>query len=66
MIAPALANPTGPCRCRMRRRVEGIDLPAEYTRLRGTVHRAHVIKESERVLPTKDYWLKLQPSWSPA
>ena len=26
----ALANPTGACRCRMRRRVQGIDLPAQY------------------------------------
>jgi len=55
----ALANPTGACRCRMRRRVQGIDLPAEYTRLRRTVRRARVIKESEQVLPPKDYWLEL-------
>ena len=55
----ALANPTGACRCRMRRRVQGIDLPAEYMRLRRTAHRARVIKESEQVLPSKDYWLGL-------
>ena len=55
----ALANPTGPCRCRMRRRVEGIDLPAEFARLRETARRARVIKESEQVLPPKDYWLEL-------
>jgi len=58
----ALAHPTGACRCRMRRRVQGIDLPAEYTRLRRTVHRARVIKESEQVLPPKDYWLELSQS----
>ena len=55
----ALANPTGPCRCRMRRRVEGIDLPAQYTALRRTMHQARVIRESEQVLPPKDYWLEL-------
>jgi RNA polymerase sigma-70 factor (ECF subfamily) len=55
----ALANPTGPCRCRMRRRVEGIDLPAQYTALRRTMHGARVIRESEQVLPPKDFWLEL-------
>ncbi len=55
----ALANPTGACRCRMRRQVQGIDLPAEYARLRRTVQRARVFKESEELLPPKDYWLEL-------
>jgi RNA polymerase sigma factor (sigma-70 family) len=55
----ALADPTGPCRCRMRRRVEGIDLPAQYTALRRTMHQARVIRESEQVLPPKDFWLEL-------
>ena len=55
----ALANPTGPCRCRMRRRVESIDLPAQYTALRRTMHGARVIRESEQVLPPKDFWLEL-------
>jgi RNA polymerase sigma factor (sigma-70 family) len=55
----ALANPTGPCRCRMRRRVEGIDLPAQYAALRRTMHGARVIRESEQVLPPKDFWLEL-------
>ena len=58
----ALANPNGACRCRMRRRVQGIDLPAEYARLRKTAQRARVIKESEQVLPPKDYWLELSQS----
>lgn len=55
----ALANPNGACRCRMRGRVKGIDLPAEYARLRATAQRARVIKESEQILPPKDYWLAL-------
>jgi len=55
----ALANPEGACRCRMRRRVQGIDLPAEFARVRATAQRARVIKESEQVLPPKDFWLEL-------
>ncbi|HEX5643101.1 MAG TPA: sigma-70 family RNA polymerase sigma factor [Thermoleophilia bacterium] len=55
----ALAHPDGPCRCRMRRRVEAIDLPAEYARLRVAAGRARVFKDSEQVLPAKDYWLEL-------
>jgi RNA polymerase sigma factor (sigma-70 family) len=54
----ALANPSGACRCRMRRQVQALDLPAEYARLRTTVHRARVYKESELVLPVKDFWLE--------
>jgi RNA polymerase sigma-70 factor (ECF subfamily) len=55
----SLADPSGPCRCRMRRHVAAIDLPAEYRRLRRTAGRARVFKESEQVLPTRDYWLEL-------
>jgi hypothetical protein len=58
----ALADPTGACRCRMRRRVQDVDLPAEYARLRATAQRARVIKESEEVLPPKDYWLESSQS----
>ena len=54
----ALANPGGACRCRMHRRVQAVDLPAAYADLRRTVHRVRVIKESEEVLPPKDYWLE--------
>jgi RNA polymerase sigma-70 factor (ECF subfamily) len=55
----ALVDPDGPCRCRMRRRVEQLDLPAEYARLRRAVGRARVYRESEQVLPPKQYWLGL-------
>jgi RNA polymerase sigma factor (sigma-70 family) len=55
----ALHNPDGACRCRMRRHVKAVDLPAEYARLRRTVHQARVYRESEQVLPAKDYWLGL-------
>jgi RNA polymerase sigma factor (sigma-70 family) len=54
----ALVNPSGACRCRMRRQVQAIDLPAEYSRLRTTVHRVRVYKESELVLPGKNFWLE--------
>ena len=55
----ALADPAGACRCRMRRQVKAIDLPAEYARLRTTVRRARVFKESEQVLPPRDFWLEM-------
>ena len=55
----SLANPEGPCRCRMRRHVQAVDLPAEYARLRRTAGRVRVFKESEQVLPSRDYWLEL-------
>lgn len=55
----SLANPAGPCRCRMRRHVAAIDLPSEYRRVRRTAARVRVFKESEQVLPSRDYWLEL-------
>lgn len=55
----SLHDPSGPCRCRMRRHVRAVDLPAEYARLRRTTHSARVFKESEQVLPPRDYWLEL-------
>jgi RNA polymerase sigma-70 factor (ECF subfamily) len=54
-----LANPKGTCRCRMTRHVLDADLPAEYERLCGVIRRAQVYKQSEQVLPAKDYWLGL-------
>jgi RNA polymerase sigma-70 factor (ECF subfamily) len=55
----SLADPDGPCRCRMRRHVAAVDLPAEYARVRRTALHARVFKESEQVLPPRDYWLEL-------
>jgi len=55
----SLADPAGPCRCRMRRHVATVDLPAEYARVRKTALRARVFRESEQVLPPRDYWLEL-------
>ncbi len=60
-----LAHPDGPCRCRMHSRVEAVDLPAEYAPLRRSVHHVRVIKESEQVLPLKDYRLELSQTGSP-
>ncbi|NLT35139.1 MAG: sigma-70 family RNA polymerase sigma factor [Gaiellales bacterium] len=55
----SLANPSGPCRCRMHRHVAAVDLPAEYRRLRRTVGRVRVFKESEQILPARNYWHEL-------
>ncbi len=55
----SLADPAGPCRCRMRRHVRAVDLPSEYARLRATVHHVRVVRESEQLLPRRDFWLEL-------
>ena len=55
----SLADPSGPCRCRMRGHVQAVDLPAEYARLRATAGRVRVFRESMQVLPKRDYWLEL-------
>jgi RNA polymerase sigma factor (sigma-70 family) len=54
-----LYNPQAPCRCRMRAWVEEIDLPAEYEKLRRAARTVHFFKDSERVLPSRDFWEKI-------
>jgi RNA polymerase sigma-70 factor (ECF subfamily) len=53
-----LFNPAGACRCRLRKWVEEIELPQEYQKLRKTVHTVNVYRESESILPRKNYWEK--------
>ncbi|MBN1636699.1 MAG: sigma-70 family RNA polymerase sigma factor, partial [Deltaproteobacteria bacterium] len=52
----ALFNPSGSCHCRMKPWVEQIDLPREFEKLRITINRVNIYRESESVLPTKNYW----------
>ena len=51
-----LFNPQGSCRCRMRKHVEQVQLPQEYEKLRRTVQSVNLYRESEKVLPGKNYW----------
>jgi RNA polymerase sigma-70 factor (ECF subfamily) len=51
-----LFNPRGTCHCRMKRWVEEIDLPGEYEKLRKLAWSATVFRDSETVLPGKNYW----------
>lgn len=53
----ALYNPHGTCRCRMKAHVQQVDLPAEYARLRRNASLVHLYKESETVLPDRNYWI---------
>lgn len=46
----ALFNPDGNCQCRMKRWVEEIHLPDEYQKIRQTVHRMNILRESEEIL----------------
>jgi len=52
----ALFNPSGSCRCRMKPWVDEIDLPREFEKLRATIKRVNIYRESESVLPTRNYW----------
>ncbi len=51
-----LFNPQGTCRCRMRKYVEQVRLSQEYEKLRQTVHSVNLYRESEKILPGKNYW----------
>ena len=53
-----LFNPRGNCRCRMRKMVEKVNLPAEYEKLRRSVTRIHFLRRTEQILPGKNYWEK--------
>ena len=54
-----LYNPTGRCKCRMKRHVQEIDLAAEYAKIRGSARRVRLFRESEQILPSKNYWRDL-------
>jgi RNA polymerase sigma-70 factor (ECF subfamily) len=54
----ALQNPEGTCACRMKKLVMDMDLPQEYQKLRKMVSRVNVYKESEQIMPRKNYWEK--------
>lgn len=53
-----LFNPGGSCRCRMKRWVQEVELPQEYQKLRETVHTVNILRESETILPGKNFWQK--------
>jgi RNA polymerase sigma-70 factor (ECF subfamily) len=53
----ALVNPFGSCHCRMKKYVEEINLPQEYEKLRSIARSVNVFRDSEKVLPGKNYWL---------
>jgi len=52
----ALFNPDGNCQCRMKRWLQEVHLSEEYQKLRKTVHRINILRESEQILPRKNYW----------
>lgn len=49
----------GSCKCRMKKWIVKINLHEEYLKLRETVSRINVFKESDRVLPKLNYWNKI-------
>jgi RNA polymerase sigma-70 factor (ECF subfamily) len=52
----ALHNPDGRCACRMKKWVTDINLAQEYAKLRKTVAQVNVFKESEEIMPPRNYW----------
>jgi RNA polymerase sigma-70 factor (ECF subfamily) len=54
----ALYNPRGPCHCRMKKWVKEINLPGEYEKLRSIARSINLYRESQTVLPGKNYWEK--------
>lgn len=56
-----LANPASRCRCRMAARVEEVDLPASWRRLRRMVGQAGVWGAAEALLPRANAWEKMLP-----
>jgi len=54
-----LLNPAGNCRCRMKKWVQEINLPREYEKVRNVVQHVNFYKQSEMVLPQKDFWKNL-------
>ena len=54
-----LFNPSGSCKCRMKNLVEDIMLPQEYQKLRRFVSRVNLYKESQSILPQKNYWISI-------
>ena len=53
-----LFNSNGSCHCRMKKWVEEINLPQEYEKLRTIARSVNFYRDSEAVLPGKNYWLK--------
>ncbi len=54
-----LLNDGGNCRCRMKRLVKEINLPEEYRKIRAIAGHVNFFKDSETILPRKNYWESL-------
>lgn len=52
-----LKNVNSKCKCRMSKWVQEVHLQDEYKKLYETVNKINFYKESEMILPRKNYWL---------
>lgn len=52
-------NPTGDCRCRIRKHVTEVNLAVEYEKFSNMVRRLNFYKKSEMIPPGKNYWENL-------
>lgn len=53
-----LYNPNGKCNCRMKKQVKNIKLDDEYNKIRDVANHVNFYLESEKLLPSKNYWKK--------
>lgn len=53
-----LFNDSGKCRCKIRNKIDKINLAAEYKKIRNINNKITVIKQFEQVIPQKNYWEK--------
>jgi RNA polymerase sigma factor (sigma-70 family) len=53
-----LFNPQGACQCRMKKLVQEVNLPLEYEKLKMLSSKISFYRDSQKVLPGKNYWEK--------
>jgi RNA polymerase sigma-70 factor (ECF subfamily) len=51
-----LFNDNGKCRCKIKNKVDEINLAEEYKKIRSINNKITVIKQFEKVIPQKNYW----------
>ena len=52
-------NPDSKCKCRMTKLLKSIDLPHEYQKIRDLGKHISILKQADKILPTKNYWEKI-------
>ena len=51
-------NPASKCKCGMNKLLDGINLPEGYQRIKDLGKRISIFRQTEEMLPAKNYWEK--------